>query len=80
MAHRIRGVTVAGLSPPPHLSDGARLWWVCYRQGFRLRDTGVSVLTSLAKPSVGLTCLPPLSVSPQATARQRGCKQVIYMR
>ena len=50
---------MAGLSPPWHLADGAGLWWVCYRQGFRLRVTGVSVLTSLAKPSVGPTCLPP---------------------
>jgi len=42
IAYHIRGVTVAGLSPPWHLADGARLWWVCYRQGLSLRaDRGV---------------------------------------
>ena len=50
---------MAGLSPPQHLADGVALWGECYRQGFRLRATGVSVHTSLAKLSVGLTCLLP---------------------
>ena len=50
---------MAGLPPPSHLADGAGLWRECYRQGFRLRATGVSVHTSLVKLSVGPTCLLP---------------------
>ena len=64
MAHRVRGVTVAGLSPPQHLPDGVALWGGCYRQGFRLRALGVSVLTNLVELSEGLTCmLPPESLA-----------------
>ena len=50
---------MAGLSPPSHLADGAGLWRECYRQGFRLRALGVSVLTNLVELSEGLTCMPP---------------------
>ena len=49
---------MAGLSPPQHLADGVA-GGECYRQGFRLRATGVSVHTSLVKLSVGLACLLP---------------------
>ena len=64
MMQCIREVTVAGLSPPWHLADGARLWWECYRQGFRLRALRVSVLTCLVELGVGPTYMPPLRVSP----------------